>query len=689
MADARAPRGGRCADRRPTRIPLRDLSLGIGRLHLQRGGPTPGGPSENGCVSNINMIVLLLMVRNESRVLARCLAAAASVADAVCIVDTGSTDDTFDVAATWLQGSKHPHVVRQVVWKDFGRSRTESFELCKEFCTGLGWDLASSHALLLDADMCLVAHGPVAPKGASYSLQQSGSGMAYSNVRLIRMDYSWRCVGPTHEYWDGPQPALMKELSIDDRGDGGCKEDKYERDERLLRQGLEEEPNNGRFLFYLAQTLMCRGRLQEAIAMYEARVAVGGWIEEVWFSTYQLATCHENLGNLVEMERWALEGWQLDPRRAENLALLTTAFRERSQHFKAWHYCCLGEAVPIPEDALFLQPDVYSRRFGYERSILHYYVKEDRRAGAMALVKHCNAHRDGTYANLRWYVQPAKLVEVRPLRFPIVEGSNAGSTSFVRVQGGFLLNVRYANYTIYPDGGYNCRMPVKTRNYCTRVDSDFKPGWEGMVEMHAPSPRRANWHIQGLEDVRLYPRGEGVGYIAASLDHASDGDVQQVTGDYGEGRMTVQVLASPLGAACEKNWIPLDEKVCIYSWHPYRLYSMRSRDILLSHETPHVFRDVRGSTTACEYQGALYCIAHLVVQEAPRKYHHIVVKLNSRTKCVEGYTVPFYFMSDAIEYALSIDIAEGVLTTIVSRNDADPTLCRLQFEELEFLDTRD
>ena len=78
-----------------------------------------------------------------------------------------------------------------------------------------------------------------------------------------------------------------------------------------------------------------------------------------------------------------------------------------------------------------------------------------------------------------------------------------------------------------------------------------------------------------------------------------------------------------------------------------------------------------------------------MVQEAPRKYHHIVVKLNSRTKCVEGYTLPFYFMSDAIEYALSVDIAEGVLTTIVSRNDADPTLCRLQFEELEFLDTRD
>ena len=61
------------------------------------------------------------MVRNESRVLTRCLESAASVADAICVVDTGSTDDTLNVAATWLQESKRPHVFRQVVWKDFGR----------------------------------------------------------------------------------------------------------------------------------------------------------------------------------------------------------------------------------------------------------------------------------------------------------------------------------------------------------------------------------------------------------------------------------------------------------------------------------------------------------------------------------------------------------------------------------------
>lgn len=41
----------------------------------------------------------------------------------------------------------------------------------------------------------------------------------------------------------------MKGVWIDDRGDGGCKSDKFERDARLLAQGLNEEPNNVRYMF--------------------------------------------------------------------------------------------------------------------------------------------------------------------------------------------------------------------------------------------------------------------------------------------------------------------------------------------------------------------------------------------------------------------------------------------------------
>ena len=49
---------------------------------------------------------------------------------------------------------------------------------------------------------------------------------------------------------------LIQGFWINDIGEGGCKEDKFERDIRLLSKGIEEEPNNPRYYFYLAHYIL-------------------------------------------------------------------------------------------------------------------------------------------------------------------------------------------------------------------------------------------------------------------------------------------------------------------------------------------------------------------------------------------------------------------------------------------------
>jgi len=46
---------------------------------------------------NHNKLILTLMIKNESRIIERCLMHAIEHVDAVCILDTGSTDDTVEV----------------------------------------------------------------------------------------------------------------------------------------------------------------------------------------------------------------------------------------------------------------------------------------------------------------------------------------------------------------------------------------------------------------------------------------------------------------------------------------------------------------------------------------------------------------------------------------------------------------
>ena len=66
-------------------------------------------------------LLLLLMVRNESKIIQRCLKAAQAHVDAVCLVDTGSEDDTIDLAKKTCD---LPLKNVEDTWVNFGHNRT-------------------------------------------------------------------------------------------------------------------------------------------------------------------------------------------------------------------------------------------------------------------------------------------------------------------------------------------------------------------------------------------------------------------------------------------------------------------------------------------------------------------------------------------------------------------------------------
>jgi glycosyltransferase involved in cell wall biosynthesis len=69
--------------------------------------------------------VLILMVRNEERILKRCMESVAGFVEAYCICDTGSTDKTCEIATEFLK--THDGCLTQVPWQNFGYNRTASF----------------------------------------------------------------------------------------------------------------------------------------------------------------------------------------------------------------------------------------------------------------------------------------------------------------------------------------------------------------------------------------------------------------------------------------------------------------------------------------------------------------------------------------------------------------------------------
>ena len=305
---------------------------------------------------------LILMVRNESRILERCLKSVESFVDAFCIHDTGSTDNTVEIAKKFLEDGNRKGCITVSTWKDFGTNRTTSFQAAQDYLRPNGWDLTMTYGLLLDADMIFRAGSlkshPLGDIG--YSVVQCAGTLEYPNCRLVRMDYPWKCIGVTHEYWNGDVPKLEKDICwIEDHNDGGCKSDKFERDARLLEQGLQEDKDNVRYMFYLAQTYHSLGRWKDAIAMYKKRIAGGGWYEEVWYSHYMIAQCYLSLDDPIRFETWMLRTYQMNPKRAESLYKLAKYFREKAHHHKSYHYLQLGQAIPVSPESLFVECDVY------------------------------------------------------------------------------------------------------------------------------------------------------------------------------------------------------------------------------------------------------------------------------------------------------------------------------------------
>ena len=638
--------------------------------------------------------VLILMVRNESKILERCLKAVEDFVDAFCIHDTGSTDDTREIARRFLEDGKRKGCLTESVWQNFGANRTASFQAARDYLTTAGWDLATTYGLLLDADM--VFHPGTlkdqALGGIGYSVIQAAGNLEYPNCRLVRMDHPWRCLGVTHEYWDGVTSPLPKSVCwIDDRNDGGCKSDKFERDARLLEEGLKENPKNERYMFYLAQTYHSLGRWKDSIAMYKKRFASGGWDEERWYSLYMIGDAYLKLDDIPKFEMYMQKAMAYRPGRAEASYALAKYFREKGEHYKAWYYVLRGRSIPYSTDSLFIVKPVYTGLFDYEATILLYYLgKHDeglRESMKYMLTK--TEHLDQVYRNMGFYVKPLGT----PVTNHPVPRDAAGpdfhptSVSFC----GDIHNVRFVNYTIdqrngsysMKEGSYSPDHKVRTRNVL----------WDGttatLLDESKTGLTLLPHRIEGLEDVRVYKDALGATRFVATCAQVGP-KIRMVRGDYGKALTNCRVLQPPTDTDCEKNWLPIPETdSLIYSWHPLQIGTAKKEgkfDVAVSHKTPWFFRHLRGSACPIRMGTELWTLVHYVEYSQPRKYFHCIVVLDSEDYKPQRISLPFVFKAQGIEYCLGWKADDKALTFCFSSWDDNPCLTTVPVTQFEWLD---
>ena len=642
-------------------------------------------------------VLLFMIVRNEEKILERCLRAAEPFVDAALIVDTGSTDGTVALARGY-DGKLRTFVVEDQ-WRDFGHNRTRSWEAARRCCErDLAWSLESTYGLTIDADMLLRGDPAAFRASALLDLLRNGLGGAllvqrqadveYTNLRLLRLSDPWVCVGSTHEVWisgDEEAPQLLVDaemLSIDDVGDGGCKEAKLERDERMLLAGLADStghqvvgrgfPLASRYLFYLAQTYVSLKKFDLACSYFQRRIDEGeGWVDELWYSWYQMGRLRFLQGDFDEATRCLEAASEVQPERAEALLILGELARRKNDFPLAWSYLLRAEALERPTDhRLFLEPAAYGMRRLVERMLLCSRDPTSQHTSPILSMDVSLACLNGGWEQVPDLAFPCLVVHTqvavgarRRLAISLPLGYVSSNASLT----GDLLCVRAVNYRIAADGSYDLRQGfMGTRNFLARWKglSDLIYTDGELLELQVdPSANRRASAIVGLEDVRL----QGSRFTATTQEYSYCEAYRMVLGELrlagaAGGPVTAKIfpLRPPVETDCERNWLlmPTEEAAVIYGWHPLSIYSVvppsnngvGALQLRTQHPTPTWFQFLRGSTAPFLLRGKLWVLTHLVAPTQPRCYLHCWLWLDAGTGAPLAHSRPFVFFHRGVEH---------------------------------------
>ena len=135
-------------------------------------------------------IILISMIKNEEKIIERCISSVLDIVDAICVTDTGSTDSTIDKVNNLITNSNITGKIYIDEWKNFGFNRNNSFLNAVSYCKELGWDLNETYGLLIDADMQLVIKNfdKNVLTSNGYKIIQENTSLEYYNTRFIKMN---------------------------------------------------------------------------------------------------------------------------------------------------------------------------------------------------------------------------------------------------------------------------------------------------------------------------------------------------------------------------------------------------------------------------------------------------------------------------------------------------------------------
>jgi tetratricopeptide (TPR) repeat protein len=288
-------------------------------------------------------LAIAMIVRDEERVLARCLASVTGLYDELVIVDTGSCDATIAIA------ERHGARVHRYSGANGSDGRILDFSDARNVALG---HVLGEWVLQIDADEVLQAGHEVIQTVIrnqttdAVSIRLRSEGSEWHSVRLFRRHAARRYVGRIHEYLEYEGTTLGEEgILIDNLPDKNGKETAYARNVRIALAEISVGNGSSRVWHNLGSEHYRAGDFTQAAHCYGVSLDLGGYPIGRFHGYFYTASCHLLLGEIDTAIARARQAIAVAPDYAEAHCLLGDAlflqdrFAQAAESYRAALVC--------------------------------------------------------------------------------------------------------------------------------------------------------------------------------------------------------------------------------------------------------------------------------------------------------------------------------------------------------------
>lgn len=292
-----------------------------------------------------------MIVRDEERVIERCLDSIAGLYDELCVVDTGSVDRTGERLrryGAWVRVDTSCNGADGRI-ADFAMARNAALAMA----TG-DWILQIDADEVLESGHALLRSRIESSRG-SIGVRMRWDDTEWISARLFRRADARTYRSAIHEYLECVGGfAIERGIVIRNLPDKTGKEASRERNIRLLRAQLERHPDDARLWYFLGVEQQLRGEIAAAETAYARALEIGSYRHGLYHTAYYLGCCRLILGKLEQALHAAERAIAIDPRYAEAHCLAGDLHHlcERLEQARACYQRALACGAP-PADALF------------------------------------------------------------------------------------------------------------------------------------------------------------------------------------------------------------------------------------------------------------------------------------------------------------------------------------------------